>query len=326
MVKLFSFYPSPNRQPDDVFNTNNYFFRGPQTFSRNSVNARFDYKRSKHSIYISGGISQGDINTPSAWGPENPFYSPPVFTGRFVNDANPYISIGDTVAFSPTLVLDLRYGINRVNANNEAGVFDNFDYDQFGIPKQIQAINALPGVAPVHHFGICCWSPLANSASLNKRERQANHGLVSSMTKIHNRWTFKFGGEFRNYLSNYTDPEESFMFQSQRSWTQPVTNAVGGTVGTITPEIAGHDGASLLTGAGWIHVAPGRGVLAALSQKYLALYSQNDWRASSRLTVYLGLRWEVQPGPTDRFDRLSSFDYNGTNHFGTAGAFVFPGP
>ena len=63
----------------------------------------------------------------------------------------------------------------------------------------------------------------------------------------------------------------------------------------------------------------------ALAQKYFALYSQNDWRATSKLTINLGLRWDLQPGPTERYNRFSSYDFTQKNPFGTLGAIAFPG-
>ena len=77
------------------------------------------------------------------------------------------------------------------------------------------------------------------------------------------------------------------------------------------------------TGVWWIR--PGANVTPAFSQKYFAVYSQNDWRATSKLTINLGLRWEVQPGPTERFDRMSSWDFTAQSSFGTPGAIAFPG-
>ena len=47
--------------------------------------------------------------------------------------------------------------------------------------------------------------------------------------------------------------------------------------------------------------------------------------ASSKLTLNLGLRWELQPGPTERFNRMSAWDFEATNAFGTKGAIAFPG-
>ncbi|MGH9427022.1 MAG: carboxypeptidase regulatory-like domain-containing protein, partial [Terriglobia bacterium] len=68
-LKLLSFYPSPNRTSDDVYNTNNYFRRVIQTFSRNNINSRVDYRLSqKHSLYGAFGIQKGSILTPSIWG------------------------------------------------------------------------------------------------------------------------------------------------------------------------------------------------------------------------------------------------------------------
>lgn len=289
--------------------------------ARNSVNSRVDYHLRKHSLYLSGGINKGNIENPSAWGPDNPFYSIPSFIGRFVNDQNPYFSAGDTISFSPTLLVDVRYGLNRINTNNEAGGSGDFDYDQFGIPRSIQAISAAPGVPPVYEFGT-----LSNSFSLNKRERQTNHNFTVSTTKVSGRWTFKFGTEYRAYLSNYTDPEESFMFRTQGNLTQQFTSANGSPAGgAVTAEVAGNPDASLLTGAGYIYVAPGRSPKPALLQRYVALYSQNDWRATPKLTVNLGLRWDLQPGPTERFNRLSAFDFSQRNPFGTAGAYAFAG-
>jgi hypothetical protein len=46
---------------------------------------------------------------------------------------------------------------------------------------------------------------------------------------------------------------------------------------------------------------------------------------NSRLTVNLGLRWDLQPGPTERYNRMSGVDLTAKSYFGPLGAIVFPG-
>ena len=53
----------------------------------------------------------------------------------------------------------------------------------------------------------------------------------------------------------------------------------------------------------------------ALAAKYFALYSQNDWKVTNKLTVNLGVRWEMQPGPTERFNRLADINLNAPNPY-----------
>jgi heat shock protein HslJ len=42
--------------------------------------------------------------------------------------------------------------------------------------------------------------------------------------------------------------------------------------------------------------------------KNYALYVQDDWKVTPRLTVNLGMRWEYEGGITDRFNAISNFD------------------
>jgi hypothetical protein len=50
------------------------------------------------------------------------------------------------------------------------------------------------------------------------------------------------------------------------------------------------------------------------SQRFLAFYFQDDWRVTPRLTVNLGMRWDVQTPITERYDRMTSqFDLNQIN-------------
>jgi Carboxypeptidase regulatory-like domain/TonB dependent receptor-like, beta-barrel len=48
------------------------------------------------------------------------------------------------------------------------------------------------------------------------------------------------------------------------------------------------------------------------------LYLQDDWKATPKLTLNLGLRWEVQKAITDRFDRQAWFDYSAVNPISSA--------
>ncbi len=325
-LALLKAYPLPNRTPDDVYNANNFFSRGLQNFSKNNVNSRVDYNWRSHNFYATGGIQKGLILTPRSWGGDNQFYSRNEFVGNTQPDKNPYISVGDTWSLSPSLVLDVRYGINRIHSDNEADVFADYNYDQFGIPKEIQALNLTGGAPPSFVPGNI--SALNEGTFLHKRERQTNSDFNASITWTRGRWTHKFGGTYRVLLSNYNDLFDSVAITTNTSYTRANINADGSTTGlAATPDASynGYSPASIALGAGFLEVRSGFNTRLALAQKYMAYYSQNDWRVTDRLTLNLGLRYDVQPGPTERYNHISAIDLDQKNPFGTAGRIIFPG-
>lgn len=319
-------FPLPNRTPEDIYNRNNFFYRGRQEFSKNNINSRVDYSWGKHNIYGTGGIQLGNILTPRSWGPDNQYYSRNEFVGNQQPDKNPYISIGDTWTVSSNIVIDVRLGVNRINSNNEADVFENFDYSVFGIPQEILAMSVVPGAPPSFAPGGNL-SPLHDGQFLHKRERQTNTDFNASMTWTRGRWTHKFGGTYRVLLSNYTDGHDPFQVQTGAEYTRQNINANGTTAGLAVADASfgGWGPASIALGAGFMEVRSGFAVQLALAQKYGALFSQNDWRVNDKLTLNLGLRWDVQPGPTERFNRISALDLDQKNPFGTLGRIIFPG-
>jgi trimeric autotransporter adhesin len=335
-VHMYSFYPEPNRTPDDAYNANNFASKVVNTVRRQTLNNRVDYKAGKHSIYGSGGFDFGDVAQPRPFGTA-PFNDAPTVT----NDRNPYGQIGDTVVFSPTLFLDVRYGLTRINTNNLAGNRSGFtDYASFGIPASTQALFEISGAAPIvlpNNFsggsgGGSNWTGLSSGQFVNKQERQNSHSLNGSVTKIHGNWTHKAGAEVRVLLSNYRDFEEasaeiaSCCANVGGNYTFQYTTAAGSSPSQNSTTLQnGINGAALLAGENVWWVRPGANVPPAFAQKYFAVYSQNDWKATQKLTVNLGLRWDLQPGPTERYNRFSTYDFTKKSAFGTLGAIAFPG-
>jgi hypothetical protein len=333
---MYSYYPLPNRTPDDVYNTNNYEASVAQTVRRHSSTNRVDFRYKNHSIYGSGGISWAEIVTPRPFG-ESPFNGAAGIRG----DKNPYFQLGDAIVVSPTVVVDVRYGVSRINTRSFSGDKDDFsDYDAFGVPSNLQPYFLFPGIAPnvnPNRFnggsgGGSNWTALTTGNFNTKHELQTSHSVTGSVTKVRGRWVHKAGLEYRNLLSNYADPEQgsatlpSPFHHVGGNFNFEYVTADGGVASlTRTNEQRGVNGAGMLLGTGLWWIRPGANVNPAFSQKYFAVYSQNDWRANDRLTINLGLRYEIQPGPTERFNRMSAWDFTAENAFGTLGAIAFPG-
>lgn len=322
--RLLSNYPAPNRAPQDPTGLNNFLNTMVRQFSRDNVNTRFDHRLASHALYGTFGTNFGLIASPNGWGANSRgFTQQGGFLGATVQDRNYYSSIGDTWSLSPSLVADFRVGFTRINAQNLGPVYPDTDYQQLGIPASFNPAVGIQGMYP-EVGGINYWSNLYNTAYLGKIENQTNWNIVGSVTKIRGRWTHKVGGEYRAYLNNYSDARGSFNILTSQFYTSGQTFAADGTnPSTVTANLAGHGGAAFLLGAGTIQAGE-NAVKLALLAKYGALYTQNDWRATNRLTLNLGFRWDWQPGPTDRYNRITSFSYNGTT-FGSPGSLVFPG-
>jgi hypothetical protein len=335
-LHIYSFYPAPNRTPDDPTNVNNFASSKVNTVRQHRLNNRIDFKSGRHSIYGSGGFDYGDITQPRAFGSAG-FNDAPAIT----KDRNPYGQIGDTIVISPSLLLDLRYGATRIIALSLAGNRTGFtDYASFGIPTSTQALFASLGAAPIvspNGFGGGSgggsnWSGLSSGQFANKQEHQLSHALNASITKVRGNWTHKAGVELRILHSNYQDMEEasaeipSCCANVGGNFTFQNVTASGASASTNTsPLQAGINAAAMLVGENVWWVRPGENVWPAFAQKYFAVYSQNDWRVTQRLTLNLGLRWELQPGTTERYNQIAAYDFTQKNAFGTLGAIYFPG-
>lgn len=318
---IFGLYPLPNRVPIDLYGDDNFSATSPETFRKVDNNTRVDYYHGNQSFYLSAGIGYGNILNQSPWGPNSLYFPGGV---RQTRDFNPYVQVGDTIILSPTLVADVRAGLTRINMIYQGGGQTSgfTDYDTWGVPSSVQAIMPDQGGTPDVLPG--SWEPLNNSTNTNKREWQTIPTIEGSLTKSNGKWTNKVGAQFIDMRAIWQDYYELSADISSSNFTSEYITANGSnTAQDATAQQQGFAGASLLTGAGVWDVQ--RNLQPILSAHYFGLYSQNDWRPTSKLEINLGLRWDLQPAPTERHNREASFNLNATNAWGSQGAICFVG-
>src|SRR5208337_2668477 len=210
-------------------------------------------------------------------------------------------ALGYTHTFSPTLINEVRAGLNYLHTTRTGPVSS-----EMGLPAQygIQAIPQVTENGGLPAFGINGLSTLGSNAFLPSDEVTSTFQVTEDVTKIYGKHTFKMGIEWQHVKFSTLQPPWShgeFDYQSG-SFTDPFGGTPGNTgradfllipqAGTYVNNTAypGVLGVNYAGGASNIQVS--NISLTDDGKNYYGGYINDDWKITSKLTINLGVRYD----------------------------------
>jgi hypothetical protein len=288
---ILRLYPAPQR-PGIV---NNLDSVASSRDDDRQVSVRLDHNFSER-YRMFGRYSKlwNDHYEPNYW---NSVSSPAGFN-QFIKSHT--LVLDQIFALRPTFVVNTRYGFAR-QRNFRDPYSLGTDLAGLGFSPnftgQVQE-RFLPGIS-VNGFD-------GNTETGNQRFTRYSHNVAAAVSWIKSRHSMKFGWDGRVFLDHNASlgsPAGNFSFgPTFTNGPDPVAAVPGG----MAPYLGF---ASYLLG---IPTGGSLNYADATSQQgfYHALYFQDDWKVTPKLTVNLGLRWEMETGPTERYNRIATIDPN----------------
>jgi hypothetical protein len=281
--------------------SNEYSGRIDHNFTDNNrVNVRWSQK------------FQSKINAPTYYGA-----SDPAGPGVVAPNNRYSINAGYTHVFSSTFDISLNFGVNR---HVEQSVTQSFGFkaSTLGLPTFIDGIApSFPQIQPQAYAGLGSSTNLDNyvvpqtihTSSVDFTKVKGKHTLAFGFMDV---WARIDGGHYANTTLQFTSD-----FTAGPDPQSPANGA-----GT------GNGFASFLLGVGSTDstkTKTGFNQFPATSKHFLGWYLQDDWKATRKLTLNLGLRYEIQTAPTERRNAQQYFDFKAVNPISTALGFNVPG-
>jgi outer membrane receptor protein involved in Fe transport len=137
----------------------------------------------------------------------------------------------------------------------------------------------------------------------HRRNGFITYTTAHSLSKIMGAHNLKIGADIRLMRVNTNEARSASSYSFSAAQTQgPNPNTASST--------AGNGLASMLLGFGSSGTLQKTYKNVATQSWYIAGYLQDDWRVSRKLTLNLGLRWDVDMPRTERYNRTNYFDPN----------------
>jgi hypothetical protein len=250
---------------------------------------------------------QSKINSPTYYGAADPG-GPGVTAPN-----NRYsVNVGYNHVFSPTFDMSANLGVNRHVEQSTTQSF-GFKSSTLGLPTFIDAdAPSFPQIQPQSYAGLGAPPNLDNyivpqtmwTSSVDFTKALGRHTLAFGFMDV---WARLDGGHYAN---------TTLQFQT--------TSTAGPDPQQETPG-TGDGFASFLLGVGSGTDFTGLNRFPATDKHLLGWYLQDDWKATRKLTLNLGLRYEVQTAPTERHNQQQYFDFTAVNPISSAVGFNVPG-
>ncbi len=251
----------------------------PSIFKENQFNLNFDYRFNDRNTLATKFFFSNAPQTlvlPSflGGGPNVPGY------GNFQQNNNRLITMQYVHIFSPTVFNELRAGYNfiRVDAFPQEPVNDS----AVGINRVNASI--FPGLGLVQINAAAGGIVFGTSATIDVKAKAPSTTVADTLSITRGKHTIRTGGEYRYNENNYV---LNFFTRGQIQFA----NFTNFLVGVPTFSVFGS----------------GIGDRSLRATDY-NVFVQDDWKVNRKLTLNLGLRYELDMPPYDTRGRIATFD------------------
>jgi hypothetical protein len=284
-----NFYPLPNQ--DGL--TNNYLANQTQLNDQDSFDIRVDH-RIREQDQIFGSYSFGDVRSQQP-GPLGPVYGGSDCCPSISNSRSQHLGIGYTHTFSQRLLNDFHGGYFRYAVNALPFNFGKDLGTQLGIPNVNRP--GFPNSSGLTNIDVAGFTSLGDSQYLPEHVFENIYQIADTLTLIKGRHALKFGVDFRRQQRNF------FQLSNPRGYF----DFGGGYTNDLTTANGGNGLADLLFGAPISNEQDFLGGIYPTRYWDLAEFVQDDFRVTGKLTLNLGLRYEVS-SPAN--GQVGNFDLN----------------
>jgi len=296
---ILGYQPKPNTTSPGVdYSINNHFFDTSATDDFYQLVFKFDANLgNKNRVFFRHGSNdrQEHRNENGVTGPGECCQLPFERT----NDHNTFDWVR---TLSPTFIMNVRASYNRFIQKGYSALTQGFDMTKLGWSADL--VRQLPHGAFFGRYDFDNYNRLGRYPSRDISNTYAIHPSASLMRGPHN---LKFGLDYRFVQFNLQQTNDIFWIRSGRHYTQRdfaqadplsgnslATFLIGGAL-----DFTQNDNSRVI-------VQPFR----TYGHPYYALYVQDDWKATPKLTFNLGLRWDINPDADERHNRLNrGFDF-----------------